>query len=142
MIPSAHVPAWPPRTPRPAWPDAVTVGAAASTANGLSSGGGGLYRLARRKQQNSRKITFSYELVMGEVMRHVKDVKLGDHLCLAFSHEDEQREVASAFVARGLERRERVVYFAGGPADERVRRRLEIRTDQPGTQVRLHLSRT
>lgn len=62
---------------------------------------------------------------MGEVMRHVKDVKLGDHLCLAFSHEDEQREVASAFVSAGLERRERVVYFTDGPAPGRVRHWLE-----------------
>ncbi|MFF3444268.1 MEDS domain-containing protein [Streptosporangium sp. NPDC002721] len=57
-------------------------------------------------------------------MRHVKDVKLGDHLCLAFSHEDEQREVASAFVSAGLERRERVVYFTDG-APGRVRHWLE-----------------
>ncbi|MFB9719388.1 MEDS domain-containing protein [Planobispora longispora] len=58
-------------------------------------------------------------------MRQVKDVRLGDHLCLAFAHEAEQREVASAFVTAGLERGERVLYFTDGPTGDRVRRWLE-----------------
>ncbi|GAA3315694.1 hypothetical protein [Nonomuraea dietziae] len=44
-------------------------------------------------------------------MRQIKDVKLGDHVCLAFAHEAEQRAVVTAFLAGGLESRERVLYF-------------------------------
>ncbi|MGW0811491.1 MEDS domain-containing protein [Nonomuraea sp. NPDC002799] len=54
-------------------------------------------------------------------MRQVKDVQLGDHLCLAFTHEAEQREVAAAFITAGLERGERVLYVTDGRATERVR---------------------
>ncbi|MBG0826648.1 MEDS domain-containing protein [Planomonospora sp. ID67723] len=58
------------------------------------------------------------------MVRQVKDVQLGDHLCLAFTHEAEQREVASAFVAAGLTRGERVLYFADDPSGDRVHRWL------------------
>ncbi|MFH8799263.1 MEDS domain-containing protein [Streptomyces sp. NPDC017936] len=36
----------------------------------------------------------------------------GDHLCLAFADDDEQRRVVTAYLSAGLERGERVMYFA------------------------------
>ncbi|GII05169.1 MEDS domain-containing protein [Planobispora takensis] len=57
-------------------------------------------------------------------MRQVKDVQLGDHLCLAFAHEAEQREVACAFVVAGLARGERVLCLTDGPGVDRVGRWL------------------
>ncbi|MCK2212232.1 MEDS domain-containing protein [Actinomadura sp. ATCC 31491] len=54
-------------------------------------------------------------------MRQVKDVRLGDHVCLAFAHEAEQRAVAGAFVSAGLDRGERVMYFTDDPAPDGVR---------------------
>ncbi|MEU0674007.1 MEDS domain-containing protein [Streptomyces sp. NPDC006172] len=44
--------------------------------------------------------------------RRVQDVDHGDHLCLAFADESEQRRVVTAFLAEGLQRGERVMYFA------------------------------
>ncbi|MEU4328398.1 MEDS domain-containing protein [Nonomuraea dietziae] len=58
-------------------------------------------------------------------MRQIKDVKLGDHVCLAFAHEAEQRAVVTAFLAGGLESRERVLYFSDAPGSDRVRSWLE-----------------
>jgi anti-anti-sigma regulatory factor len=52
--------------------------------------------------------------------RQVKDVALGDHLCLAFAHESEQRAVATGFVTGGLDRGERVLYVTDGPEHDRV----------------------
>ncbi|MEV0379447.1 MEDS domain-containing protein [Nonomuraea sp. NPDC050643] len=47
-------------------------------------------------------------------MPEIKDIRPGDHLCLPFTHESEQRAVLSAYVADGLERGERVVCITGG----------------------------
>ncbi|GAA3444378.1 MEDS domain-containing protein [Planomonospora venezuelensis] len=58
-------------------------------------------------------------------MRQVKDVRLGDHLCLAFTHEAEQREVSVTFVTAGLARGERVLYLTDDPTPDRVRHWLE-----------------
>ncbi|MEW9552150.1 MEDS domain-containing protein [Nonomuraea sp. NPDC050783] len=53
-------------------------------------------------------------------MRQIKDVRLGDHVCLTFAHETEQRAVAGAFVSDGLHRGERVMYFTDEPAPDGV----------------------
>lgn len=39
-------------------------------------------------------------------------LEAGDHICWSFSNDDEQRAVLSAFYAEGVERGERLVYFA------------------------------
>ncbi|MFJ9078792.1 MEDS domain-containing protein [Streptomyces sp. NPDC102278] len=52
--------------------------------------------------------------------RSVQDMGHGDHLCLAFADDAEQRRVVSAFVSAGLERRERVLYFADQNAPREV----------------------
>ena len=44
--------------------------------------------------------------------RHVRQVRLGDHLCLPFTNDDEQREIVTAYIADGLRQGERVLYFA------------------------------
>jgi anti-anti-sigma regulatory factor len=44
--------------------------------------------------------------------RQVRKVRLGDHLCLPFSTDDEQREVLTAYIVDGLTRGERVIYYA------------------------------
>lgn len=46
--------------------------------------------------------------------RRVQDMVHGDHLCLAFADDAEQRRVVTAYVSAGLERGERVLYFADG----------------------------
>src|SRR5690242_11364799 len=43
---------------------------------------------------------------------HVRQVRLGDHLCLPFANDDEQREIVTAYIADGLMQGERVLYFA------------------------------
>jgi len=43
---------------------------------------------------------------------HVRQVRLGDHLCLPFTNDDEQREIVSAYIADGITHGERVLYFA------------------------------
>jgi anti-anti-sigma regulatory factor len=43
---------------------------------------------------------------------HAGRIRPGDHLCLPFGSEAEQREVVSAYIADGLRRGERVLYFA------------------------------
>jgi anti-anti-sigma regulatory factor len=43
---------------------------------------------------------------------HAGRIRPGDHLCLPFTSEAEQREVVSAYIADGLRRGERVLYFA------------------------------
>ncbi|GAA1807847.1 hypothetical protein GCM10009835_28590 [Planosporangium flavigriseum] len=44
--------------------------------------------------------------------RQVRKVQLGDHLCLPFSSDDEQREVLTTYIVDGLARGERVIYYA------------------------------
>ncbi|MFJ4680324.1 MULTISPECIES: MEDS domain-containing protein [unclassified Kitasatospora] len=44
--------------------------------------------------------------------RQVRDMGQGDHLCLAFDDDEEQRRVVTAYLRDGLERGERVVYYA------------------------------
>lgn len=48
----------------------------------------------------------------GRTERRIEDVQYGDHLCLAFDDDAEQRRVVSAYLAAGLRRGERVMYFA------------------------------
>jgi hypothetical protein len=43
---------------------------------------------------------------------HAGRIRAGDHLCLPFAGEAEQREVVSAYISDGLRRGERVLYFA------------------------------
>ncbi|MFI5915582.1 MEDS domain-containing protein [Dactylosporangium sp. NPDC051541] len=43
---------------------------------------------------------------------HAGHVRPGDHLCLPFASDAQQQEVVSAFIADGLRRGERVLYFA------------------------------
>jgi len=43
---------------------------------------------------------------------HVRQVRLGDHLCLPFTNDEEQREIVSAYIADGIRHGERVLYFA------------------------------
>ncbi|WP_432981509.1 MEDS domain-containing protein [Dactylosporangium sp. CA-233914] len=43
---------------------------------------------------------------------HAGRIRLGDHLCLPFASDVEQREVVSAYIADGLRRGERVLYFS------------------------------
>jgi anti-anti-sigma regulatory factor len=44
--------------------------------------------------------------------KHTRHVRLGDHLCLPFASDLEQREVVSAYIADGLIRGERVLYYS------------------------------
>jgi anti-anti-sigma regulatory factor len=44
--------------------------------------------------------------------RQVRKIRLGDHLCLPFASDDEQREVLTTYIADGLARGERVLYYA------------------------------
>lgn len=44
--------------------------------------------------------------------RPVEDLDRGDHVCLAFADDAEQRRVVSAYLSAGLSRGERVLYFA------------------------------
>ncbi|WP_214416928.1 MEDS domain-containing protein [Sphaerisporangium fuscum] len=57
---------------------------------------------------------------VGDAVREVKDIRLGDHLCLAYAHEDEQRQVVTEFVGGALAAGERVVYFTEGVGERRV----------------------
>jgi len=50
--------------------------------------------------------------------RQVRKVKLGDHLCLPFSSDEEQREVLTAYILDGLSRGERVIYYADQTAPD------------------------
>jgi anti-anti-sigma regulatory factor len=43
---------------------------------------------------------------------HVRQVRLGDHLCLPFASDDEQREVLASYIADGIRHGQRVLYFA------------------------------
>lgn len=57
---------------------------------------------------------------MSTAVRQVDRVRPGDHLCLAFDTDDEQREVLTAFLVAGLARGEKVVYFTDTTAPEMV----------------------
>jgi anti-anti-sigma regulatory factor len=50
--------------------------------------------------------------------RQVRKVRLGDHLCLPFSSDDEQREVLTTYIVDGLARGERVIYYADQTAPD------------------------
>jgi anti-anti-sigma regulatory factor len=52
--------------------------------------------------------------------RQVRKVRLGDHLCLPFSSDDEQREVLTTYILDGLARGERIIYYAGRTAPDQV----------------------
>jgi anti-anti-sigma regulatory factor len=51
-------------------------------------------------------------VVSSSKTRQVRKVRLGDHLCLPFSSDDEQREVLTTYIVDGLARGERVIYYA------------------------------
>jgi hypothetical protein len=50
--------------------------------------------------------------------RQVRKVRLGDHLCLPFASDDEQREVLTTYIVDGLARGERVIYYADQTAPD------------------------
>jgi anti-anti-sigma regulatory factor len=52
--------------------------------------------------------------------RHVRQIRLGDHLCLPFASDDEQREVLTTYIADGLRRGERVLYLADRTAPDAI----------------------
>jgi anti-anti-sigma regulatory factor len=52
--------------------------------------------------------------------RQVRKVRLGDHLCLPFSSDDEQREVLTTYILDGLARGERIIYYAGRTAPDQI----------------------
>jgi anti-anti-sigma regulatory factor len=51
----------------------------------------------------------------------VRKIKLGDHLCLPFASDDEQREVLTTYIVDGLTRGERVIYYADRTAPDAIR---------------------
>lgn len=53
-------------------------------------------------------------------VKQVGRIRRGDHLCLTFDTDDEQREVVTAFVLAGLSEGEKVVYFSDGTGRERI----------------------
>lgn len=57
-------------------------------------------------------------MVHSSKTRQVRKVKLGDHLCLPFSSDEEQREVLTAYIVDGLSRGERVIYYADQTAPD------------------------
>ena len=59
--------------------------------------------------------------------RQVRHVRLGDHLCLPFASDDEQREVLTAYISDGLDRGERVLYLADQTAPEAIGGWLSVR---------------
>ncbi|MFK0168698.1 MEDS domain-containing protein [Streptomyces sp. NPDC090306] len=52
--------------------------------------------------------------------RPAEDARQGDHLCLAFADDLEQRRVMTAYLRAGLERGERVIYYADRNTPETV----------------------
>jgi anti-anti-sigma factor len=73
------------------------------------------------------------EQAVGE--RQVHDMDHGDHLCLAFADDEEQRRVVTAYLRDGLQRGERVVYFADQCAPEQVLDWLRVAGTDPGTAL-------
>jgi anti-anti-sigma regulatory factor len=59
--------------------------------------------------------------------RQVRHVRLGDHLCLPFATDDEQREVLTAYISDGLHRGERVLYLADQTKPEAIGGWLSVR---------------
>jgi ABC-type transporter Mla MlaB component len=51
-------------------------------------------------------------------VKQIGRVRLGDHLCLPFGTDEEQRQVVAPFVVDGLARGEKVVYLSDGTAPE------------------------
>ncbi|WP_242884550.1 MEDS domain-containing protein [Actinomadura litoris] len=51
------------------------------------------------------------------IHRPVRDLRPGDHACLFYGGEDEQRHITGAFVRDGLLAQEKVVYLAGSVGD-------------------------
>jgi anti-anti-sigma regulatory factor len=58
---------------------------------------------------------------------HVRQVRLGDHLCLPFTNDDEQGEVVGAYIADGLIHGERVLYYADRTEPAAIDRWLDRR---------------
>src|SRR5690348_9649455 len=52
--------------------------------------------------------------------RQVRKVKPGDHLCLPYTSDDEQREVLTAYIVDGLARGERVIYYADQAGPDKI----------------------
>ncbi|NJC69114.1 STAS domain-containing protein [Planosporangium thailandense] len=59
-------------------------------------------------------------MVSSSKTRQVRKVRLGDHLCLPFSSDDEQREVLTTYIVDGLARGERVIYYADQTAPDMI----------------------
>lgn len=59
-------------------------------------------------------------MVHGGSTRNVRQARLGDHLCLPFASDEEQGEVLGAFIADGIDRGERVLYYADHTEPERI----------------------
>ncbi|MDQ7810828.1 MEDS domain-containing protein [Amycolatopsis sp. A133] len=76
------------------------------------------------------------EVMARESREHrVEDVGHGDHLCLTFADDDEQRRVVTAYLRAGLERGERVKYFSDQCAPEQVLDWLDGAGTDPGPAV-------
>lgn len=58
---------------------------------------------------------------------HAGRIRPGDHLCLTFATDAEQREVVSAYIADGLRRGERVLYFSDRTRPDRLDEWLDPR---------------
>ncbi|MET9498332.1 MEDS domain-containing protein [Streptomyces sp. NPDC006552] len=67
--------------------------------------------------------------------RRVHDMDQGDHPYLAFADDDEQRRVVTSICLRGLDRGERVVYFADQCAPEQVLTWLRAAGTDPATAL-------
>jgi anti-anti-sigma regulatory factor len=67
--------------------------------------------------------------------RQVRKVTLGDHLCLPFASDDEQREVLAAYIVDGLSRGERVIYYADRTQPDVIGSWLVDRGFDPGRMV-------
>ncbi|WP_327007749.1 MEDS domain-containing protein [Dactylosporangium sp. NBC_01737] len=69
--------------------------------------------------------------------KHTGHVRLGDHLCLPFASDLEQREVVSAYIADGLIRGERVLYYS----DKTAPRAIDAWLDPRGIDGALAMAR-
>jgi anti-anti-sigma factor len=65
---------------------------------------------------------------MSGVVKQVTAARAGDHLCLAFDTDGEQREVVASFIVAGLTKGEKIIYFTDGTAPEMVTRWLRARS--------------
>lgn len=79
---------------------------------------------------------------MADVMRYggrerpVDELEQGDHLCLVFADDAEQRRVTTSYLLGGLERGERVLYFADRNAPAEVLKWLSATGLDPGPVLR------